>query len=153
VAESIAKKIKVDGFISEVLPGDKSKEIKRLQAEGKTVQMVGDGINDAPALAQADLSIAMGSGSDIAMETGEIVLMKSDLRDIVKAIKISQFISAKIKQNLFWAFFYNVVSIPVATGIFFPLTGFLLSPSIAALAMTFSSVSVVLNSLSMKRFK
>jgi Cu+-exporting ATPase len=160
VGQAIAKQLNVDYVIAEVLPQDKAKIIKELQ-EGKTegpeprrriVAMVGDGINDAPALAQANLGIALGSGSDVAMETGEIVLIKDDLRDVVKAIDLSKYTLNKIKQNLFWAFFYNVIGIPIAAGVLFPFTGWLLNPSIAAGAMAFSSVSVVLNSLSMKRY-
>jgi len=153
VGQAVAKEVGADRVLAEVLPQGKSAEIKKLQAENKVVAMVGDGINDSPALAQADIGIALGSGTDIAMETGSIVLIKDDLRDVVKAIKISQYISRKIKQNLFWAFFYNVITIPVAAGVLYPFTGWLLSPSIGAAAMAFSSVSVVLNTLLMKRYK
>lgn len=153
VGKAIAKQLNIDKVLAEVLPQEKSKEIKALQERGYIVAMVGDGINDAPALAQADLGIALGSGTDVAIETGEIVLIKDDLRDVIKAIDLSSYTLGKIKQGLFWAFFYNIVGIPVAAGILFPFTGWLLSPAIAAAAMAFSSVSVVLNALLMKRYR
>jgi len=153
VGKTVADEVGADSVLAEVLPQEKSAEIKKLQAKGNIVAMVGDGINDAPALAQADIGIALGSGTDIAMETGSIVLVKDDLRDVVRAIKLSGYISRKIKQNLFWAFFYNIVTIPVAAGVLYPFTGWLLSPSIGAAAMAFSSVSVILNTLLMKRYR
>tara|TARA_Y100000310_G_scaffold342862_1_gene447933 strand:- start:1256 stop:3454 length:2199 start_codon:yes stop_codon:yes gene_type:complete len=152
-ADAIAKQLGVDAVLAEVLPADKEKEVKKLQRQGKVVAMVGDGINDAPALAQADVGIALGAGTDVAMETGQIVLVKDDLRDVVTSIDLSSYTVGKIKQNLFWAFFYNSIGIPVAAGILYPFTGFLLNPMFAGAAMAFSSVSVVSNSLLMKRYK
>lgn len=148
-ADMIAAQAGIDDVIADVLPQDKAKMIKNIQKTGRNVAMVGDGINDAPALAQADVGIALGSGTDIAIETGEIILVRDDLNDVVAAIKLSHFTLRKIKQNLFWAFFYNTVAIPVALGVFFPI---LLNPVVAGAAMAFSSVTVVSNSLLMKRY-
>jgi Cu+-exporting ATPase len=149
-AKAIARQVGVDSVLAEVLPGDKANEIKRLQDEGKIVAMVGDGINDAPALAQANIGIAVGSGTDVAMETGDIVLVKNDLRDVVISIQLSRATMSKIKQGLFWAFAYNIILIPVAAGILFPI---MLEPVFGAAAMAFSSVSVVTNASLLKRFK
>ena len=153
VGQAIARELDIDKVLAEVLPQEKATEIKALQNDGNTVAMVGDGINDAPALAQADLGIALGSGTDVAIETGEIVLIKNDLRDVIKAIDLSHYTLRKIKQNLFWAFFYNLVGIPIAAGVLYSLTGWLLNPSLAAAAMAFSSVSVVSNALLMKKYR
>lgn len=153
VAEAIAASVGIDEVLSEVLPQEKSAKIKELQQQGNVVAMVGDGINDAPALAQSDLGIALGSGTDVAMETGEIILIKNDLRDVIKAIDLSRYTFKKIKQNLFWAFFYNIMGISIATGVFYPITGWLLNPSIAGAAMALSSLSILFNVLSMKRYK
>jgi Cu+-exporting ATPase len=153
VGEAIAKELGIARVLAEILPEGKAEAVKKLQVNGTKVAMVGDGINDAPALAQADLGIVMGSGTDVAMETGDIILMKSDVRDVASAIDLSQYTVKKIKQNLFWAFVYNIVGIPIAAGVLYPLSGWLLSPMIAAAAMAFSSVSVVLNALSMKQYR
>ncbi|MDD4110774.1 MAG: heavy metal translocating P-type ATPase [Clostridia bacterium] len=148
-AKAIAKKVNIQNYFAEVLPEDKANYVKDLQKLGK-VAMVGDGINDGPAIAQADIGIAMGSGADVAMETGNIVLMKNDLTDVSKAIKLSKITMTKIKQNMFWALFYNVLGIPIAAGLLYPLTGWLLNPMIAGGAMALSSVSVISNSLLLK---
>jgi Cu+-exporting ATPase len=148
-AKAIAEKAGITDFFAEVLPEDKAKYVKKLQEEGK-VAMVGDGINDAPALAQADIGIAMGSGTDVAMETGNVVLMRDNLLDVPKAIKLSRLTMSKIRQNMFWALFYNSVGIPIAAGVLYPFTGWLLNPMIAGGAMAMSSVSVVTNSLLLK---
>ena len=151
-ALSIAKKLGVDVVMAEVLPQQKAEEVKRLQ-KTEVVAFVGDGINDAPALAQADLGIAIESGTDIAIESGEIILMRNDLRDVIAAIKLSQKTLSKIKQNLFWAMIYNSILIPVAAGILYLPLGVVFQPEWAGLAMAMSSVSVVSNSLLLKRYK
>jgi len=151
--EAIAARAGIGRVLSEVLPQDKAEEVKKLQDSGRRVAMVGDGINDAPALTQADIGIAIGSGTDVAIESGDIVLIRDDIRDVVMAMDLSSFTMRKIKQNLFWAFVYNSLGIPIAAGVLYPFTGFLLSPVVAGAAMAFSSVSVVSNSLLMRRYR
>ena len=152
-AKAIAREAGIDKVVSEVLPHDKAKNVKKLQNEGKYVAMVGDGINDAPALVQSDIGIAIGSGTDIAIESAEIILIRGDLTDVAHAIQLSRRTMRNIKQNLFWAFAYNVAGIPIAAGLLYLLGGPLLNPMIAALAMSFSSVSVLLNVLRIKKMK
>lgn len=151
-ARSIAGQVGITNVLAGVLPEDKAKNVKRIQDAGKVVAMVGDGINDAPALAQADLGIAMGNGTDVAMETGGIVIIKNDLRDVVEAIQISKSTVGKIKQNMFFALFYNIAGIPVAARVF-AFAGLVLRPELAGLAMALSSISVVANSLTLRTYK
>jgi Cu+-exporting ATPase len=150
-AEAIARKLDIEKTFPEVLPGQKAEVIRKLKDAGEVVGMVGDGINDAPALAEADVGFAIGSGTDIAKEAGGIVLMRDDVTDVVKAIKLSKRVVRKIKQNLFWAFAYNVVLIPVAAGVLYPINGTLLNPIFAAIAMAASSITVTLNSMTLNR--
>ncbi len=151
-ASAIGEKLGIE-TIAEVLPADKESHVRKLQEKGHRVIMVGDGINDAPALMRADVGIAMPTGTDIAMDSADIVLMKNDLYDVVTAIELSQAVLKNIKQNLFWAFFYNVIGIPVAAGLLYPTSGLLLNPMIGSAAMSFSSVFVVSNALRLKLFK
>lgn len=152
-AQGVGNALGIDQILAEVLPGDKTEEIKRLQARGQIVAMVGDGINDPPALTTADIGIAVGAGTDVAMEATDITLIRDDLRSVSAAIKLSSQTMRIIKQNLFWAFFYNSLGIPIAAGVLYPFFGILLNPVFAAAAMAMSSVSVVSNSLRLRGFK
>ncbi|MFA6164446.1 MAG: HAD-IC family P-type ATPase, partial [Methylobacter sp.] len=150
-ANAVAKKLGIDRVEAEVLPEQKTEIVKQLQAEGHIVAMAGDGINDAPALAQAHVGIAMGTGTDVAMESAGVTLVKGDLRGIARSRLLSQATMSNIRQNLFFAFIYNVLGVPVAAGVLYPFFGILLSPMIAAAAMSFSSVSVITNALRLRR--
>ena len=150
-AEAVARRLGIDDVMAEVLPDEKAEAVKRLQAEGAIVAMAGDGINDAPALAQAQVGIAMGTGTDVAMESAGITLVRGDLRGIVRARRLSRATMTNIKLNLFFAFAYNSVGVPIAAGVLYPFFGLLLSPMIAAAAMSFSSVSVIANALRLRR--
>ncbi|MBI5839814.1 MAG: heavy metal translocating P-type ATPase [Chloroflexi bacterium] len=152
-AEAIARQVGIDRVLAEVLPQDKAEEVKKLQAQGKKVAMVGDGVNDAPALAQAEVGMAIGSGTDVAKETGDIILIKDDIRDVVVAMEVAKATMRKVKQNLFWAFVYNTLGIPLGAGLFYPFASLILSPELAGLMMAVSSISVTLNTLLLKGFK
>ena len=150
-AKVVAGKLGIEAFEADVLPARKGEAVARLRREGHVVAMAGDGINDAPALAAADVGVAMGTGTDVAMETAGITLVKGDLRGLVRARKLSRATLRNIRQNLFWAFAYNALGVPIAAGVLYPFSGLLLSPMIASAAMSFSSVSVILNALRLRR--
>jgi Cu+-exporting ATPase len=152
-AQAVAGRLHIDQVEAEVLPDQKAEIVKKLQAEGRVVAMAGDGINDAPALAQAHVGIAMGTGTDVAMESAGVTLVKGDLRGIVRARRLSRATMRNIRQNLFFAFIYNTLGVPVAAGVLYPVFGLLLSPMIAAAAMSFSSVSVIANALRLRVVK
>ena len=152
-AQAIARQVGIDQVLAEVLPQDKAEEVKKLQAQGKKVAMVGDGVNDAPALAQAEVGLAIGSGTDVAKETGDVILIKDDIRDVVVALEIAKATMRKVKQNLFWAFVYNTLGIPLGAGLFYPFASLVISPEIAGLMMAVSSISVTLNTLLLKGFR
>jgi Cu+-exporting ATPase len=152
-ARAVASRLGIDEVIAEVLPEQKVEVVRRFQDEGRFVAMAGDGINDAPALAQAHVGIAMGTGTDVAMESAGVTLVKGDLRGIVRAAKLSRATLRNIRQNLFFAFIYNALGVPIAAGVLYPFFGLLLSPMIAAAAMSFSSVSVITNALRLRRVK
>ncbi|HLA99521.1 MAG TPA: heavy metal translocating P-type ATPase [Anaerolineales bacterium] len=152
-AQAIARKVGIDNVLAEVLPQDKAEEVKKLQSQGKRVAMVGDGVNDAPALAQADVGMAIGSGTDVAKETGDVILIKDDIRDVVIALEVAKATMRKVKQNLFWAFIYNTLGIPIGAGLFYPFIALVISPELAGLFMAVSSVTVTLNTLLLKGFK
>ena len=153
VADTIGQKLEIDKVVSEVLPQDKEKEVSKLQGQGKKVAFVGDGINDSPALVKSDVGLAIGSGTDIAIESADIVLMKNNLLDVVTAIDLSKAVIKNIKMNLFWAFFYNSIGIPIAAGVFYLSLGWKLNPMLGAAAMSLSSVCVVTNALRLRKFK
>jgi Cu+-exporting ATPase len=150
-AKAVARTLGLDDVIAEVLPKQKVEAVRRLQGEGHVVAMAGDGVNDAPALAQADVGIAMGTGTDVAMESADVTLLKGDLRGLVRARRLSRATMRNIRQNLVWAFIYNALGVPVAAGVLYPWFGILLSPVIASAAMSLSSVSVIANALRLRR--
>ncbi len=152
-AEAIAKQLGINDVLSEVVPAQKVEEIKKLQSEGRFVAMVGDGINDAPAITQANVGIAIGGGTDIAVDSGDIVLLKDDPRSVATSIKLSRSTLGKIRQNLFWAFFYNIIMIPLAAGVAYRFLGVLIPPEAAAASMILSDITVVGNSFLLRRFK